>query len=210
MPIITDLQRNKSRKRVNVFLDGSLSFTIDRDVVAEAGLSLGQDLSKHKIEELREADQFRRCFNSALSYLAYRPRSEAEIKMQLLRRAYVHDIIHKVIIKLKEQGLIDDLAFAQYWKDNRLSFSPRSRRLIKQELRQKGVAVETIDEAIEDLNDEFSAYKAGQRKVRTISTSDYAEFHRRLSNYLRWQGFNYAVIESVSVRLWEERQTAAE
>ncbi len=210
MAIITDLQWNRSRKRVNVFLDGSLSFTVDGEVIIDAGVYVGQELSRLQIKELREADQFQRCFNNALRYLTYRPRSEVEIKVHLLRRACSQNVIHKVILKLKEQRLIDDLAFAQYWKDNRLSFSPRSRRLIKQELRQKGITVETIDEVLDDVNDEFSAYKAGQRKVRTMTTSDYAEFHRRLSNYLRWQGFGYEVIESVIVRLWEERQTTTE
>ena len=168
MAVITDLQWNRSRQRVTVFLDGSLSFTVDRDVAADAGIRTGQELSKLKIKKLREADQFRRCFNNALHYLTYRPRSEAEVRVHLLRRACSHDVIHDVLLKLKEQGLIDDSAFAQYWKENRLSFSPRSRRLLKQELKQKGVAAETIDEVVDDVNDELSAYNAGKRKVRGV------------------------------------------
>ena len=207
MAMITALRENDRKKQVSVFIDGSLSFTIVGEVAAIAGLEVGQHLSAHQIAELTKADLFQRCLVAALHYLDYRPRSEAEIRQRLHRRGFADDVVDEVIIGLKERRLIDDLAFAQYWRDNRLSFNQRSRRLIRLELRQKGVATETANEVTEDLDDESAAYGAGLKKARVLTNLDYGEFHRRLSGYLRRRGFDYETINSVIARLWQERQT---
>ena len=136
---ITALRVSRGRKkRVNVFLDGKFAFSLETEVVAKEGLQVGQELSISQIEALARSDQFQRCLNAAAHYLSYRPRSESEIKERLHRRGFNGDSVEAVIAKLKEQGLVDDVAFAQFWKDNRESFSPRSQRLTKLELRRKG------------------------------------------------------------------------
>jgi len=200
---------SNSGKRVNVFVDDSFSCAVDKEVAARAGLQVGQYLSIDQIEELSQADIFQTCFGAALRYLGYRVRSEAEVKQRLFRRGFDDEVVSKVIVALKEQRLIDDLAFAQYWRDNRLTFSPRSRRLIKSELRRKGIAAETADEVIGDLSDEASAYEAGLKKVRALAALDYSKFRHRMLGYLRWRGFSYEVISSVVERLWQEQQTTS-
>lgn len=203
---ITALKVNRSNKRVSVFIDGSFSVALDVEVVARENLQLGQYLSPGQVEKLKQVDLIQNYSKVALHYLGYRPRSEAEVRQRLRRRGFDGDIVDKVITGLKERKLIDDVAFAGYWRDNRLSFKPRSRRLIKLELRQKGVAAETASQAVEDLDDEVIAYEAGLKKARVLASLDYSEFHRRLSGYLQRRGFNYEIINSVVVRLWQERQ----
>lgn len=209
MGMITALRINYSKKQVSVFIEGSFSFTIDGDVAATAGLKIGQHLSAEQIEELKQTDLFQRCFGAALHYLGYRPRSETEVRQRLHRRGFNDGVVDKVIIELKGRRLIDDVAFAQYWRDNRLSFRPRSRRLIKLELRQKGVVAETANEALETLDDENAAYEAGLKKVRVLSGLDYSEFRRSLSSHLRRRGFDYETIRSAVMRLWQDRQNGS-
>ena len=209
MGVITALKVNDRKKQVSIFIDGSFSFTIGGEVKAIAGLELGQRLSAEQIEELKKDDLFHKCFGAALHYLGYRPRSEAEVRQRLHRRGFNDEVVDKVIVGLKEGGLIDDAAFAQYWRDNRLSFRPRSKRLIKLELRQKGVAIETANEMVKDLDDENAAYEAGLKRARVLSGLDYSEFHSRLSGYLRRRGFDYETIGSAVARLWQERQNDA-
>jgi regulatory protein len=203
---ITVLQFNKSKKRVSIFLDDSSSFVIDRQVVEDAGLRKGLDLSESQMKELMEADLSRRCLDAALRFLTYRPRSELEMKQRLRRRGFRDETISKILVRLREQNLINDAVFAQYWKDSRLSLNPKSRRLIKHELRRKGIYGEVADEATGDVDDSANAYKAGLKKARLMSSLGYEEFRRKLSNYLKWRGFSYGVISSVSERLWQEKQ----
>ena len=107
------------RKRVNVFLDGRFAFSLEAEVAIREGLKVGQELSANQIEALARSDHFHRCLNAAGHYLSYRPRSEAEVRERLKRRGFDGDSVEAVIAKLKEQGLVDDMAFAQFWKDNR-------------------------------------------------------------------------------------------
>ena len=206
MGMITALRVNGRKKQVSIFIDGSFSFSISEEVAATSGLKVGQHLSAEQIDKLKKADLSHNCFGAALNYLGYRPRSEAEIRQRLHRRGFNDEVVDKVVIGLKERGLIDDVAFAQYWRDNRLSFRPRSRRLIKLELRQKGVAAETANEVVEGLDDESAAYEVGLKKARVLSSLDYREFHRYLSDHLRRRGFDYETIRSAVARLWQEQQ----
>ena len=100
----------------------------------------------------------------------------------------------------------DDFAFAQFWKDNRLSFRPKSKRLIKRELRDKKVAAEIIEQVTRDIDDEEIAYKLGSNRLSSFAHLDYPDFYRRLSSYLAYRGFNYEVIKRTASILWQEKE----
>jgi len=150
---------------------------------------------------------FQRCLDAAYQYLSYRPRSEGELRQRLYRRDFDDEVVEKVITKLKEQNLIDDFAFAHFWKDNRLSFKPKSKRLIRRELKDKKVAAEIIDEVTKDIDDECNAYKLGYSRMHALAKLDYPDFYRRLSNYLSYRGFSYEIIKRTIALLWQERGT---
>lgn len=204
MRTITAIEvQKRGQKRLNVFCDGTFAFSVKREVIVEQGIRVGQTLSDSQVEELLRADLLYRCLEAAFRLLSYRPRSEAEIRGRLSRR-FEGETIEKTIIHLKENQLIDDAAFAEFWRDNRESFRPCGKRLLRKELKGKGVASEVIDEVIEMVKDEESAYRAAQRRVRALET-DYETFRRKLGAFLGRRGFSYGVINSTVERLWRER-----
>ena len=205
MTKITAIRAGRGRQRVNVFLDGKFAFSLEAEVAVKEGLQSGQELSSSQIEALTRSDHFHRCLNAAIHYLSYRPRSESEIRERLQRRGFDGDSIEAVIAKLKEQGLVNDVAFAQFWKDNRESFSPRSQWLTKLELRRKGVATNIIDQVVDEVDDADNAYRAALGKTRSLPLSDYQDFRRRLGDYLKRRGFGYGVINHTVERIWQER-----
>ena len=204
MAQVTAIRAGKSRReRANVFLNGRFAFSVQAELAVKEGLHIGQELSADQIEALTGSDHFHRCLNAAARYLECRPRSESELRIRL-RRGGFDDSIEAVIAKLKEQGFIDDIAFAEFWKDNRTIFSPRSQRLTRLELRQKGVAGEIIDQVVDTIDDDESAYRAAQGKLRNLPLSDYQSFRRRLGGYLKRRGFGYGVINNTIERIWQE------
>jgi len=206
MSKITRLVAGKSReKRVNVHLDGKYAFSLLAEVVLKEGLRVGQELSDEDQERLTGVDGYQRCLNAAIRFLGYRPRSEAEIRQRLLKHGYDGANIDKAIARLKEQGLVDDTAFARFWIENRESFSPRSRRLTKLELQRKGLDIEVIDQIVSEVNDNDSAYRAALSKARRLSPDDYQVFRRRLAQYLGRRGFDYEVIKETVERVWKEQ-----
>ena len=206
MSKITAIRIGRRRgKRVNVFLDGGFAFSLEAEVALREGLEVGQELSANQIEALTRSDCFHRCLNTAAHYLGYRPRSEFELRERLQRRGFDGDNVDAVLAKLKEQGLVDDMAFAQFWRDNRQSFSPRSQWLTKLELRRKGVAADIIDQVVDAVDNADSAYRAALSKARSLSQSDYQSFRRRLGEYLKRRGFGYGVINHTVERIWQEQ-----
>jgi regulatory protein len=205
MSKITRLTAGKSReKRVNVHLDGKYAFSLLAEVVLKEGLRVGQELSDEQIEDLTGVDRYQRCLNAAIRFLGYRPRSEAEIKQRLQKHGFDGDLTDKALARLKEQGLVDDTAFARFWIDNRESFSPRSRRLTKLELQRKGLGNDIIEQVVGEVDDNDSAYRAALSKARRLSPSDYQVFRRRLGEHLGRRGFGYDVIKDTVERVWKE------
>ncbi|MBI4181204.1 MAG: RecX family transcriptional regulator [Chloroflexi bacterium] len=207
MSKITALRTGRGQgNRINRLLEGKSAFGLDAEVTSKEGLKVGQAPSADRIEALTQSDHFHRYFKTAIQYLSYRPRSESELRERLQRRGVNGALQEAIITKLKEQRLVDDIAFAQFWKDNRESFSPRSRWLTKLELRRKGVADDTIDQVVKAIDDDESAYRAAQNKAPSLAKSDYQGFRRRLGEYLKRRGFSYEVINHTIEQLWQEQK----
>ena len=202
---ITALKTNKrTDKQVNLYLDGKFAVKLDTELAVKKGLKVGEEISDGRIKELTEDVGLARGLNIAYRFLSYRPRSEAEMKDRLHRRGFEDSKIEIIINKLKEQNLLDDTAFAQFWKENRDTFRPRSQRLTRLELKKKGVADEIIKEVTDDSDDMQSAYQAALHKAQHLPNQDYEVFRRRLGDYLKRRGFGYTVISQTVKRLWQE------
>ena len=155
---------------------------------------------------MTDSNSLQHCLDRAYYYLSYRPRSEGEIRQWLRKRGFANEVTETAIARLREQGLCDDFAFAQFWKDNRLSFRPKSKRLIRRELRDKKVAAEIIEQVIRNIDDEEIAYKLGSSRLPVLARLDYPNFCRRLSSYLAYRGFSYSIIKHTASLLWQEKE----
>lgn len=200
----TGRSRQNGKKKTKVFLDGRPVLTLEIEAVVNQGLHVGQELSADDLEVLTKEGHFYRCLNAATRFLSYRPRSESELRKRLAQRGFQSDIVEAVMARLKEQSLVDDVAFAQFWKENRDTFSPRSQWLTSLELRRKGVPDDIISTVVSDVDDDDSAYRAALSRARRLPLSDYPTFQRRLGDFLKRRGFSYGVIARTVQRLWQE------
>jgi regulatory protein len=194
--------QKRNPRRVNVFLDGRYAFGLA--AIEAARLRRGQILSDEDIEKLKERDSFEKAHDRALHFLSYRPRSEAEVRRYLQGKAVSPAIEEEVIERLIRAKLLDDLAFARYWVENRKSFNPRGMRMLRYELRQKGLDDETIAQALTDLDEEEDAYRVALRRGRRLAHLDQVSFRRKLSAHLLRRGFPYDVVNPTVERAWQE------
>ena len=202
--IAVETQRSPGKK-VKVHLDTGRSLNLSPSVVVEAGIHQGQRLSSQEITRLKDSDRIDRALECALRMVTLRPRSEREIGDRLARRGFGEATIQQVVATLKNRGLADDAAFARFWTETRERSRPRARRLMELELKQKGVDADTIAEALAEVDDEQGAYRAAQRRVRSLSGLKYADFRRRLGSFLQRRGFSYAVVVRTIGRVWHEQ-----
>ena len=211
MPQITDIRAQKTRRdRVNVFIDGRYAFALDQISMFDARLEIGQDVSDERLDELMEKAGLDSAMSVALRYLTSRPRSERELRDRLRRRQVGEAVIDRTVEKLRAKGLLDDFTFAQYWVDQRVTFRPRSRRMLEMELRQKGVDGEAIEGVTLDMDDEAEAYRAAQRRARSLPADDFDAFFKKLVDHLRRRGFGYATAAKTARGLWAEVTSSGE
>ena len=149
------------------------------------------------------ADPSEQCLKAALRLLTYRPRSEMEIRVRLGRR-FSNETIFEVMSKLREMQLINDAAFAEYWKEKREAKGSCSKGLVCAELRQKGIEREMIASVTSDIDEDENAYRAASGKASTLLKEGYEPFHRKLSAFLYRKGFRYGASSHAINRLWRE------
>jgi regulatory protein len=142
-------------------------------------------------------------YNFALRFLSYRTRSEKEVVDKLKSKQVDPQIVEKIIAKLKDKKFINDEEFARQWIESRLRFKPRSLRLIKLELKQKGISPEIVESSIknQELGAESDLEQAKQLIEKRIGRfrnkfgMTREEAYEKLGRYLASKGFNWDIIK---------------
>lgn len=201
---ITDLKTQKrNRRRVNIYLDGVFAFGLSR--IVAGWLNIGQELPDEKIAELIAEDEQEVAYQRALKFLTYRTRSSAEVKHNLRKNGISDSVSGKTLERLENNGLVDDLQFAESWVENRNEFRPRSHRMLAVELMKKGIDQEIISQVLEtNIPDEELAYQAAKKHSRRFKNYEWEDFRRKLSSYLARRGFSYATTYAIVLKVWEE------
>lgn len=143
---------------------------------------------------------------AALRFIAYRPRSVAEVRKRL-SPAFAPAIVDHTVDLCRRCGYLDDADFAGHWTASRLRRNPRGTALLRRELRQKGIAEELIDTSLADVDDPDNAYRAGCRRAELWLSGDamaYPLFRRRMFAYLQRRGFSGSVCAQTTALLWQD------
>lgn len=197
--------QSRNKTRVNVYLDGQYAFSLIK--IEAVRLRLGQVLTDADIARLKDADEREMAYERALKLLVSRPRSEAEVRQRLREHAVPEPTITLVLERLRQSGLADDQAFANFWVENRNTFRPRSKRALQMELKRKGVTGETAQQALAATNDEEAAYRLAVQQARKLSALPFPDFRRKLNDFLLRRGFGYDTVGPIIKRVWEETHT---
>jgi regulatory protein len=89
-----------------------------------------------------------------LRLLTGQPRTRAELAGALAKRGIPAEAAVAVLDRFGEVGLIDDAAFAEAWVSSRHRGRGLAGRALQQELHRRGVAPETVRDALDTLDDE--------------------------------------------------------
>jgi regulatory protein len=194
--------QKKNRNRVSVFVDGR--FALGLPAIVAASLKLGQVLSDAELKALEAQGAIEEGYNRSLNFLSYRPRSRAEVVTYLRRRDMQEEHIDAVVERLEGVRLLDELAFAEFWVENREKFRPRGPMGLRYELRNKGVSEAIIERVLATVDVSDSAYRAAGKKARQLRHLDRATFNRKLVDYLARRGFEYELARETANRYWVE------
>ncbi|MBA3274868.1 MAG: RecX family transcriptional regulator [Chloroflexia bacterium] len=193
-------------ERVSIFIDGSFAVGVARDVADAGGLRQGQVLDDAGIADLLAREHLHKATSAALNFLAYRPRSEGEIRHRLQRGGYPEATIDAVIDKLRSWHYVDDEDFARRWIENRAAHRPRGARLLAQELQAKGIDRQVMAEALAEaeLDEASDALTLARQRSRQLQDLEPDIRERRLTGFLARRGYGFDVIRATLEALREE------
>jgi regulatory protein len=192
----------KHANRFNLYVDDE--FVLGVSALIAAKLRVGQTLTADDLKRLEAEEAFATAHEKALRFLEPRPRSAAEVKQHLAKKKIAAQVIEQVIVRLTDAGLLDDAAFAKYWVENRENFKPRAARALRFELKRKGLANTDIAEAVGEIDESESAYRAGLARAPRWRGLERRVFLEKLIAFLVRRGFSYEVAKHAAGRAWNE------
>ncbi len=188
----------RQKARYSVFLGGKYAFSLSDSQIRLSGLAVGQELSETDLEKWKKESDEGKVLDRTLRWLAIRPRSEWELADYLKRKDVHEDLANKVTEQIVGFGYIDDKAFADSWVRGRRILKSVSKRRLRQELQQKRISTEIIDEVLaEDESDDPTVLD--ELIEKKASQSRYQE-EQKLIAYLARQGFLYGDIKQALSR----------
>lgn len=142
-----------------------------------------------------------------LRMLTASPRTRAQLADALRRRNIPDEVIEHVLGRLGDVGLVDDEAFAQAWVQSRHVGRGLAGRALAAELRRRGVADDTVKQAVSALEpeqEEQTAHELVLRRLPATRGQDPAKRMRRLVGMLARKGYSPGLAYSVVKRALDE------
>jgi regulatory protein len=195
--------------RFEVLVEGKPFATLSLDAIERLQLTVGGTVAGREEQIAREAAQVK-VYDRALNMLAFRARSSAELGRALVRKGEPKEVVHAAIGRLRDQGLLDDAAFAQSFTRAKVLGAQQSRRRVQQDLARKGVAREVTDAAIaivfeeEQIDQRDVVEMAARKKLRSLTKLEPAVRRRRLYAFLARRGYDSEDIRRAMDAVGEE------
>jgi len=151
-------------------------------------------------DSIREKE-LRKARNYCSRLLSLCPRTEHEIKARLESRGFRKVIQNDILDLLKKDGLVDDLGFARGWIDSRIRSKPRGVKLLRIELKKKGVGDDVIDRVLHEkaaeLDEKAVLREMVKKKIKEVKSGPQKNIKGRLFQYVVQKGFDAETAENV-------------
>ncbi|RED66103.1 regulatory protein RecX [Cohnella lupini] len=175
---------------------GEATLTVHEDTLVSWRLLKGRRLTAKEYETLKQDEQKEDAYRSALMMLERKARTTSELTKALKSKGYVPEVVEACLVRLRAGRMIDDTAYAKRFTEQRAVGQRKGRMLIRQELLQRGVGREDVDQAIGELDGEVeqeSALAIARKRWPNIKGND-RERKQKLMAVLLRRGFPSGVV----------------
>jgi regulatory protein len=159
-----------------------------------------------------EASREEQARNLCLRLLTARARTRSQLAGQLAKRGYPDDVSDRVLDRLAQVGLIDDVDFAEQWIRSRRTNAGKGKRALAAELRTKGVDDDVVTAALAGIDAGAERERAeqlvrGKLRREKLGDDDDTKVARRLVGMLARRGYNQTMaLDVVKDELASERE----
>ena len=180
----------KDKKRCNVYIDGRFCCGLTLEAAVKYRLKAGQIVSPEQLEEIQLESEKNTALDKALIHISASKKTEKQVRDFLKGKGYLPAVCDYVLEKMRGYGFVDDKDYARDYVG--FAATKKGGRLIKMELRAKGLLEEDIDEALTSIDQEEQQSAAGRilEKYMRGKTPD-RETLAKAYRHLMSKGFDY-------------------
>ena len=155
--IVTDINPQKRKGRYNLYVDGAFYSGLDAETIVKAGLKVGVEIEKDKLEQLVIESETRSAFEKLIGLLSRQMYSKRDLITKLNKYGYSAEGVNNAIVKAEEYGYINDQLYAHLLVESK---SMKSKMEIKNALYLKGIKSNIIEEQTESISAEEETDRA--------------------------------------------------
>ena len=210
MKVVSITTNDRVKSHAQVTLEGGTQFCLPLKRLSILDITEGCHIDDSRIQYIIDYEVYAAAKADAVKYIATKMRTCYEVEKKLFQLGYEENCISRVVEDLIEINYLDDLKYANCFISDRNKLKPTSSRLMRMELKHRGIEDSIIDIAMsgQEQQDENVAYTFLQKKY-----SKYTDFDDKLilkmKNFLAARGFEYSQI-SYAVEKFIECKTSTE
>jgi len=209
-PKISDIQVLSEEKLKVVFAADIPDRVVPISFVGMFGLRVGMTVSPEILDQLAQAEEVMKAkaYAKKACQTSEIPHSKSEIIKLLQLQGFESESIEATVLDLEQSGHVKDQVFARKWVDRRRKSTPRGKRVLRFELRGKGVDTSTIDHVLSEVDESDeteSALRISRKHARRYKSLAPHVAKRRLQELLLRRGFGYDIIQRVTATLETEK-----
>ena len=185
----------KDKRRCNIYVDGRFCCGLTLEATVKNRLKVGQIISPERLAEIQLDSEKNTAFDKALTHISATQKTEKQMRDFLQGKGYLPTVIDYVVEKLRSYNFLNDEQYAEAYVE---SLSKRKgSKLLRMELRGKGVSDAAIDEALDTLpaGREEETAKALLEKYMRGKVHDRGTLQKAY-RYLLGKGYDYEVVKS--------------
>ena len=184
----------KDKTRCNVYVDGRFCCGLTLETVVKNRLKVGQSVTQEGLENMQLESEKQTALNKALSFLSATRKTEREIRAHLKKKGYLPAVIGYVVEKLREYDFVNDNEYAQAYMES--AAKRKGGRLIRMELKGKGLSDEAIENAASGLDSRReleTAERLLEKYMRGKNTDK--QTLQKAYRHLIGKGFDYETVK---------------
>ena len=190
---------------VCIEIEGHANVYVNEKIAAEYHLKTGSNIPESALDEIIEADTFRKAKERALHLLTDRDHCFVELYNKL-EKNYPHEICLSVCRKMAEMGFVNDALYAEKFARQLFEVKKFGMYRAKQEMKRKGLPENVIENAIEPYMDRDETLK----RLEELVDKKYARYLdddkgvKKVKSALVRLGYSYDDINTVLKAYGEE------
>jgi regulatory protein len=190
----------KDKRRCNIYVDGRFYCGLTLETTVKHRLKVGQVVSPAFLSEIQLESEKDTALDKALTHVSATRKTEKQVRDFLSGKGYLPAVTDYVVEKMRGYNFLNDGEYAEAYIES--AGKKKGARLIKMELKSKGVSDEEIDEALSELEDgaQTDAAKAVLQKYMRGKTAD-RETLQKAYRHLMSKGFEYEIAKSALATL---------